>query len=201
MPEPGQPAEEAALIERARHGDQEAYDVLVRRYQEVVFRTAYLITTDAGEAEDAAQEAFVKAYRALGRFRPDAPFRPWILRIAANEARNRRRSERRRMQLRPSDTSSAPVAEPIDPGPGPEQIVLRRERQAALLAALGALGEDDRTVIAYRYFFELSESEMADALGVARGTVKSRLSRALARLRRRFPELADPTRHGEARRG
>jgi RNA polymerase sigma-70 factor (ECF subfamily) len=191
MPEPGQAEEEAALIGRARDGDKEAYGMLVRRYQEVVFRTAYLITTDAGEAEDAAQEAFVKGYRALARFRLDAPFRPWIVRIAANEARNRRRSARRRMELRPSDTSATPVAEPVDPDPGPEQTMLQRERQAALLAAIGELGEDDRTVIAYRYFFQLSEAEMADALGVARGTVKSRLSRALERLRRRSPDPTD----------
>jgi RNA polymerase sigma-70 factor (ECF subfamily) len=201
MPEPGQAEEEAALIERARDGDKDAYDTLVRRYQEVVFRTAYVITTDAGEAEDAAQEAFVKAYRALGRFRRDAPFRPWIVRIAANEARNRRRSARRRMELRPSDTSANLVADPADPAPGPEQTVLRRERQAALLEALQDLAEGDRTVIAYRYFFELSETEMADALGVARGTVKSRLSRALERLRHRFPELADRARGGGAERG
>src|SRR5581483_3685105 len=91
--------EESALIERARRGDAAAYATLVERYQDVGFRVAYLVTRDAGEAEDAAQEGFFKAYRALDRFQSGAPFRPWILRIIANEARNRRTSAGRRAEL------------------------------------------------------------------------------------------------------
>ena len=78
------------LVLKARQGDVDAYAELVRRYSGIAFRTAYLITRDAAEAEDAAQEAFVKAYYALDRFRIEAPLRPWLLRIVANEARNRR---------------------------------------------------------------------------------------------------------------
>ena len=88
--------EESALVERARRGDHAAYRALVRRYEQLAFRTAYLVVGSAADAEDVAQDAFVKAYQALGRFRAGAPFRPWLLRIVANEARNRRRSSRRR---------------------------------------------------------------------------------------------------------
>src|SRR5947209_5976739 len=95
----GRPLDDLELVERARRGDVSAYDDLVRRYQELAFRTAYLITGVAAEAEDAAQEAFVKAYYALPRFRAGAPFRPWLLRIAANEARNRRKAAGRREAL------------------------------------------------------------------------------------------------------
>lgn len=84
------PPDEAALISRSRQGDAQAYARLVADHQELAFRTAYAITRNAADAEDAAQEGFVKAYRALGRFHDGSPFRPWLLAIVANEARNRR---------------------------------------------------------------------------------------------------------------
>ena len=93
------PRDESELVERARRGDENAYEELVRAHQGIAFRTAYLVVGSAAEAEEAAQEGFVKAYRALGRFRPGSPFRPWLLQIVANEARNRRRSEGRRAAL------------------------------------------------------------------------------------------------------
>ena len=95
----GRPLEEHELVERARAGDAGAYAVLVRGHQEIAFRTAYLICGNAADAEDAAQEGFVKAHRALGRFRAGEPLRPWLLTIVANEARNRRRSANRREAL------------------------------------------------------------------------------------------------------
>lgn len=182
----GRPLEEKELVERARRGDANAYEDLVRRYQEIAARTAYLLTGDAVEADDAAQEAFVKAFYALGRFRPGAPFRPWLLRIVANEARNRRKAQGRRAILALRAAEGLPAG---DAAPSPEAVALAEERRGTLLRALGSLPPDDRLVIAYRYFFSLSEAEMAEALDCARGTVKSRLSRALARLRER---LADP---------
>jgi RNA polymerase sigma-70 factor, ECF subfamily len=175
----GRPLEDAELIERARMGEVMPYEELVRRYQDVAVRTAYVISPD-GDAEDAAQEAFVKAYAALGRFRAGSPFRPWLLRIVANEARNRRRSAGRRASLA---LRAAEDRRPDDAAPSPESAVLASERRAILLAALNALRDDDREVISARYFLELSESETAEALGIPRGTVKSRLSRALGRLR------------------
>src|SRR5512132_1794245 len=93
------PLDEAELVERARHGDLEAWETLVRTYQGIAFRTAYLLAGNAADAEEAAQDGFVKAQRALGRFRRGVALRPWLLRIVANEARNRRRSAGRRERL------------------------------------------------------------------------------------------------------
>jgi len=175
----GRPLEEAELIKRARRGEVMAYEELVRRHQDVAVRTAHLIAPD-GDAEDACQEAFLKAHAALGRFRPGSPFRPWLLRIVANEARNRRRSAGRRTGLVLRAAEDRPSN---DAAPSPESAVLAHESRTALLAAVNRLRDEDREVIGARYFLELSESETADALRIPRGTVKSRLSRALARLR------------------
>ncbi len=146
----------------------------------VAFRTAWVITGSAAEAEEAAQDAFVKAQRALGRFREGAPFRPWLLTIVANEARNRVKAAGRREGL------ALRVAEERRPGgavPSPEAALLDSERREELLSALAQLSDRDRRAIACRYLLELSEAETAAVLGCARGTVKSRLSRALGRLR------------------
>lgn len=176
----GRPLEEEELVERARNGDVTAYEQLVRMYQDLAARTAYVITGGAADAQDATQEAFVKAYYSLGRFRAGAPFRPWLLRIVANEAINRRRSARRQagLALRAAEGRSQD-----DAVPSPEGAALAQDDRRRLVAAMTCLRPKDRLVIAYRYWFDLSEAEMADALGCARGTVKSRLARALARLR------------------
>ena len=174
------PLEETELVERARRGDERAYQEIVLTYQGIAFRTAYLLARNAADAEDAAQEAFVKAYRALGRFRPGAPFRPWLLQIVANEARNRRRSAARRERL---TLRAAAEVRPGDAVPSPEAALLSRASQEELLSAVERLSEDHRDAITCRYFLDLSEDETAAALGVRRGTVKSRLSRALERLR------------------
>jgi RNA polymerase sigma-70 factor, ECF subfamily len=172
--------EENRLVDAAQRGDERAYEELVRMYGDIAFRTAYIFTGSAHDAEEAAQDAFVKAWRALGRFRPGAPFRPWLLQIVANEARNRRRSEGRRARLAlrvAGETTSG------DAAPSPEASALAEERRSGLLAAVEALPEDARDVIVCRYFLDLSEEETASVLEVARGTVKSRTARALERLR------------------
>jgi RNA polymerase sigma factor (sigma-70 family) len=185
----GRPLDELELVERAKNGDTGAYEVLVRRYQGIAQRTAYVVTGDAGDAEDAAQSGFIKAYYALGRFRSDAPFRPWLLKIVANEARNRRRSAGRREGLRLRLEEDRPRD---DAAPSPEAAVLAGEPRRVLVEALNSLREDERKVIALRYFLDLSEKEMATLMGVARGTVKSKLSRAMKKLRAKLenPELA-----------
>ena len=170
---------DAELIERARNGDVMAYEELIRMYQDVALRTAATFAPD-GDADDAAQEAFVKAYQALDRFRTGSPFRPWLLRIVANEARNRRRSAGRRAGLA---LRSAEDRRPGEAAPSPESAILADEQRRWLHAAVETLRPDDRDVIAARFFLELNEAETADLLGVPRGTAKSRLARALARLR------------------
>ena len=182
-PVEGRPLEDQELVERAKRGDVDAYTQLVERHQEAAFRTAYFVAARADDAEDAAQEAFVKAYRALGQFRSGASFRPWLLAIVANEARNRLRSASRRdsLALRMAESRSQG-----DAVPSPERAALAREAQETLLAALSELSEDDRLVIGYRYFLELSEKEMAQAMRCRPGTVKSKLSRAMGRLRKQL---------------
>jgi RNA polymerase sigma factor (sigma-70 family) len=181
----GRPPDDAALAERARRGDERAFEELVRMYQAISFRTAYLLTGSTADAEDAAQVAFVKAWTALPRFRRGAPFKPWLLRIVANEAHNRRRSASRAAGLELRATAAQP---PGDAAPSPEGAALGRERRDALLAAVGRLDERDRDVLTCRYFLELSEEETAQVLNVRRGTVKSRTARALARLRAEVEE-------------
>jgi RNA polymerase sigma factor (sigma-70 family) len=168
------------LVALAKRGDAEAYERLVRRYQDVAWRTAYLITGSSAEAEDAAQEAMLKAYSALPRFRADAPFRPWLLAIVANEARNRRRADGRRTRLA-LKVAVDPGA--VDQGMSPEAAAELGEQRERLVAAVGALRQRDRDVVALRYLVGLSEAEVAKILGWPRGTVKSTLSRALVRLR------------------
>ena len=176
----GRPLTDAELIDAARRGDVGAYEELVRRYEQLAFRTAYLVCGDADDARDAAQEGFVRAYGALRGFRSGAEPRPWLLRIVANAARNRRRAAGRRASLalrsaqdRPSDGAA----------PSPEAAVLDGEQRAELLAAIERLGDEDRRIIALRWFVDLSERDIAAVLDVPAGTVKSRLSRAMARLR------------------
>ena len=177
------PPHDEELVARAKRGERDAYEEIVRRHQNIAFRTAWVITGSAADAEEAAQDAFVKAHRALGRFREGAPLRPWLLTIVANEARNRARAAGRRERL------VLRVAEERRPGgavPSPEAALLDFERRDELLAAVAELPEHDREAIACRYFLDLSEEETAAALGCPRGTVKSRLSRALGRLRERM---------------
>src|SRR4029077_20689243 len=129
----GRPLTDAELIDAARRGDVAAYGGVVRRYEQLAFRTAFLLCGDADEAKDAAQEGFARAYGALRRFRAGAEPRPWLLRIVANAARNRRRAAGRRASLalrsaqdRPSDGAA----------PSPEAAVLAGEQRAELMAAI-----------------------------------------------------------------
>jgi RNA polymerase sigma factor (sigma-70 family) len=176
---------EPRLITAARDGDTDAFAELVAPHLNVAFRAAYLITGSAADAQDAAQEALVKAWLALERFRSGSPFRPWLLRIVINEAHNRRRAAGRQagLALRLAST-------PEQVAPGAEWVALAGERRARLRAAVAALRADDQLVIAARYFVGLSEAETAIALSLRPGTVKSRLSRALARLREEMGDAA-----------
>lgn len=173
--------EDAELIARARTGDVAAYEAIVRRYQDVALRTAHVVAPET-DADDAVQEAFVKAFDALPRFRDGAPLRPWLLRIVANEARNRRRSAGRRHGLALRAATAHGGAETAV-APGPEAAVIAAESRAELLAALAMLRDEDREVLGARFLLDLSEREAAETLDLPVGTVKSRTSRAIGRLR------------------
>src|SRR6185437_6642026 len=141
-------SEEQTLIAAAKAGDQRAYGQLLERHHAVAFRAAYLVAGSAADAEDATQDACVKAWLAMSRFRPEAPFRPWLVRIAINEARNRRRGAGRRatLQLRLEQEP----AHRADPGSAPsaEAEAVAADARARLSAAVSRLREDDQLVIA-----------------------------------------------------
>ncbi|WP_020667682.1 RNA polymerase sigma factor [Amycolatopsis nigrescens] len=170
--------EDGELAVRAREGDLRAYEQLVRRHLGQARRTAAVLAGPA-EADDIVQEALTKAYLSLDRFDGGRAFKPWLLRIVTNEALNTLRSARRRAgpAVRPGVSSSAEAVRSA------EEDVLAGERYAALRTALVRLPERHRQVVVCRYLLELSEAETADVLGLSTGTVKSRLSRALAKLR------------------
>lgn len=176
---PVPPPEEAELVERARRGDHDAYAQLVREHEQAAFRVAYVLVRSAADAEDVAQEAFVKAYRALGRFRAGSPFRPWLLRIVGNEARNHRRAAGRRAHHQ----HRAAMLEPVTSSPAADDEVQERESRRHLLTALDSLPEGERAALAGRYLAGLTDAETAAALGVPRATVKMRAWRGLNRLR------------------
>jgi RNA polymerase sigma factor (sigma-70 family) len=173
--------EDADLVERARAGDLAAFEVLVARHQSVALRVAYAIVPM--DAEDVVQEAFVKAHAALPRFRSGAPFRPWVLRIVTNEARNQLRRHARQAQLALREVARRGPAGTTTP----ESAAIDEEQRRLLAHAISGLVPGDREVIALRWFAGLNEAEMAEVLDCRPGTVKSRLSRALGRLRAALP--------------
>lgn len=175
---------DAELVASARRGEAAGWENLVYQHQEAVFRLAYLLLGDSDDAQDVAQEAFIRAYQALDRFDASRPFRPWLLRIAANLARNRRRSLGRYLGALQRAFRSEPEAALGGAAPGQvEAATLAQLEAQALWQAVRRLARPDQEVIYLRFFLELPEADMAAALGVAPGTVKSRLHRALKRLR------------------
>ena len=161
-----------------RTGDPDAYAELVRRHAPAAVRTATLLGAGP-DAEDVVQEAFVKSYAAMGRFREGHAFRPWLLRIVANETRNLHRSAGRR---RAREQHAWDRVEPLLAGDDPAVAMLGSERRAELVRGLSRLSAPHREVVTCRYLLELDEAETATVLGWPRGTVKSRLHRALRAL-------------------
>jgi len=182
---------EREWIDRARRGDETAWEGLLAENQAPAFRLAYLLLGNADDAEDVTQEAFVRAFRALHRFEAGRPFRPWLLRITANLARNRRRSAGRYLAALERLFRAEPDGRPTSGGLDLEQ----KEEARALWQAVERLKAADREVIYLRYFLDLPVDETAAVLQVAPGTVKSRLHRAMGRLRdvveRDFPVLRE----------
>ena len=160
----------------------------MKRYEETVFRATYVVLRDADDAADAAQEAFIRAYRGLRGFKAGRQLRPWLLRIAVNQALNALKSKRRRASV------AERLATEVTPAvPDIDDTVIGRERARALWSALESLAERERTVLYLRYFVQMPEGELAEYLGCPVGTVKSRVHRALRKLRevvgRQYPEL------------
>jgi len=185
----GRPLDEQELIASAKNGDTRAFGQLVRIHQGIALRVAYLVVRDPSEAEDVTQDAFVKAYRSLDRFRGEAPFRPWLLRIVRNEALNRVRSTKRRERL-----ALQVINDPVsgDAVPSPETEVMSEEERRRLLGLIEDLPERYRSVLVHRYLLDLSEEETSEILRLPVGTVKSRSSRAMQRLRKSLaPEYRD----------
>jgi RNA polymerase sigma-70 factor (ECF subfamily) len=189
--------DDASLIARAKAAEPAAFGELVRRHQEVAFRAAFLIVREASAAEDIAQEAFVRAHRALGSFRDGEPFRPWLLRIVTNLALNEVRARGRRFaRLERAGRAFGNRTEPAA-----ETVTLASERQHLLWQAISELPEDDRVILFLRHFLELPEREIAIVIGKPPGTVKSRLHRAGERLRKlievRYPTLIPASAGGD----
>ena len=174
--------DDAAAVARARTGDLDAYEVLVARYTAPAHRAAVLLGAGP-DADDVVQEAMVKAYRQISRFRGDAGFRPWLLAIVANETRNLHRSRRRRDGL---VLRAAAREDPHPSGGDPADTAMAIERRQRLIEQLKLLDPRDREVLVCRFLLDLSEAETAVTLGLPKGTVKSRASRALTKLRGRL---------------
>lgn len=193
----GRIVDEAAVIARVRAGDPEAYAELVRAHTGLALRAAAALGAGA-DAEDVVQQAFVKAYCSLGRFREGSAFKPWFMSIVANETRNTVRTAARQRTLAGREAAFA-EAEPLIPeSADPAVAAVEIERRAALESALGRLSEEHRLVVTYRYLLEMDESETAQALGWPRGTVKSRLNRALRKLGKLLPDV-EPREGGDER--
>lgn len=179
--------DEQGWIEAARQGDADAWAQLVQAHQQAVFRLAYLLLSDPDDAEDVAQETFLRAYHALERFDSARPLRPWLMRITTNLCYNWRRSVGRYLailqQVLQRDLS-VPTA---------VQQAEQHLESELIWKAVQRLQFKDQQVIYLRYFMDCSEAETAEVLGVALGTVKSRQHRALAHLRsvleKDFPQL------------
>jgi len=187
---------DAALVARLKRGERAAFEELIATYQSVVYGLAYRLLGDPEEARDVAQETFLKAYRHIATFRGECAVKTWLYRMTVNQASNQRRWWRRRRKGEtvsldaPVGDSSATLGDALAAGDrSPEQQALGRERQRLLMAALESLKHDYRAAVVLRDIEELSYEEIADALGVPVGTVKSRIARGREELRRRLEEM------------
>ena len=182
--------DESTLIRHAANGDAAAWEPLVLAHQEAVFRLSYLLLGDPDDAEDIAQETFLRAWNHLKRFDTTRPLRPWLLSIASNLASNRRRSAGRYLSALTRAFRNEPSSIPSI-----EEKSTRQMEASHLWQAVQTLSAPDQQIVYLRYFLDLSVGETAEVLRIAEGTVKSRLSRALDRLRgiirHDFPVLAE----------
>lgn len=189
--EPG--VDETRLIQEVRAGRSESFEYFVRRYQRKITRVAYRLLRDAGEADCAAQESFLRAYQNLNEFREGSTFETWLTRICINWCKDR--LKRRRLVLY---FHQAPVEEETDsgprhlaehPGPSPERRAMSREIREKLQTAMDSLSPRQRTIFVLKHFEELSIPEIADMTGLDSGTIKSHLFRAAHKIRERLADF------------
>ena len=176
--------------------NQQLFAVLVRRHQDPVYGMCARILGSQSLADEVAQDVFVAVYKNLDRFRGDAKFTTWLYRVVVNHCKNKqayrfRRKEKQHESLdQPVELGEGEVKRELPSGrPGPERAVLARERQQILQAGLGQLGEEQRTIIVMRDLQGLPYDEIAECLGVAQGTVKSRLHRARNELKNKVGRM------------
>ena len=185
---------EARWLERARQGDPQAFAELVEAYQKPVFNLCYRMLGEGGEAEDAAQESFLRAYTNMRRYDPSRPFSTWMLSIASHYCIDQLR--RRRLPLDSLEELN-PWEEPADQAPGPETAAARRQGREAARALLARLGPQDRAVVVLRYWEERSTEEIAGMLSLTVKAVKSRLHRARKQMAEAWGEAqAEPAWNG-----
>ena len=180
--------EDLALVDKARSGDEKAFATLVNKYQSQIYNFAYRYCNDRQEAEDLAQEVFIKAYRNLAGFRGDAKFRTWLYQITKNQAINRVRMLSRRLKLRFSGYANSDGDDPIDrvecERPGQQDIIEGREEQKVVQRAILRLNPTFRVALILRDIEDLSYEEISTILELPEGTVKSRIHRARSELKK-----------------
>jgi len=182
-------AQEALFVSRLKANEDAAYDELVRTYSAPIYHVAYRMTGDAAEASDAVQDIFLKIFRNIGGFKGEAALKTWIFKIAFSEILNRLRWWKRRhryatLSLDESPNGNTPGDGVADAGPTPEEVLQAKEREDAIQQALRRLSHEHRSIIVLRDIEGFSYTEIADVLGISMGTVKSRLARARADLKK-----------------
>ena len=174
--------DDAELVHRTQGGDLEAFNAIVVRYQSQVVNVAARVLGSRAGGEDAAQEAFISAYRGIGKFRGGS-LRAWLMRIAVNAGRDMLRVRRRRPEDSLDESLTNPSFQPVAEGESPEEYATRTELNAELQRAILTLPDDQRTVLVLIDVQGLAYDEAAEAVGASIGTIKSRLSRARAKVR------------------
>lgn len=182
-------AEEASFVLRLQANEDAAYDELVRTYHGSIFHVAYRMLGDSAEASDVVQEIFLKVFRNIGGFKGEAALKTWIFRIAFSEILNKLRWWKRRyrfstVSIDDDQNGNGNGHQVSDSKPTPEQILQSKEQETAIQQALSKLSGDHRSIIVLRDIEGFSYNEIADVLGISIGTVKSRLARARADLKK-----------------
>jgi RNA polymerase sigma-70 factor (ECF subfamily) len=180
---------EAQWIAEAKTGDKEAFSKLVEKYQKPVYSVCYRMLGTPTAAEDAAQEAFIRAYQALDRYDPERSFATWLLSIASNYSIDQIR--KRKVTILSMDSEKYGWMAPPDPGPSPERAALEKEKQALVQSLLAELSETDRAAVILQFWHECSYEEIAETLDLSTSAVKSRLFRARRLLADKWLEMGE----------